>query len=82
VFFEEQATHIDSQCILRDFDGNDFVFQVENSKAKKVEIKVRAVNDDYSLVDGLNPELPVVLRGQSALKDGVKVRIMEDNTRQ
>lgn len=78
VFYQENAPYIDSRCVMRDFDGNDFVFQANNDRAHKVIVERVAENDDYSLLKGLKPSLPVVLSGKNLLKDGAKLLILNE----
>jgi membrane fusion protein (multidrug efflux system) len=78
VFYQEDAAYVDSRCVLRDFDGNDFVYQANGDQARKVVVERVAENEDNSLLKGLDPELPVVLSGKSLLKDGAKLLILND----
>ncbi len=76
IFYQDRAIYTDSRSVLRDLDGSYFVYQVKDGVARKVTVDIIQVNDEYSLVEGLNPDLPVVLRGKSLLKDGAKVRLV------
>ena len=76
IFFREEAFYLDQRCILRDINGKHYIWQVENDRARKVEVEIVAANDDYSLVKGANPGLPVVIGGKSLLKDEVKLRVL------
>ncbi len=75
VFHKEEATYIDSLSILRDREGKSYVFQVKGGEAVRVPVTVKAVNEQgYTHVSGLDPDLPVVVTGQTRLEDGIKVR--------
>ena len=76
IFFQENAAFVDSRSILRDYEGRDFVFQVDSNIARKVAVTVNAANDDFSLLCDISSALPIVLRGQEQLNDGAKVRIL------
>lgn len=76
VWLREEVYSMDSLCLLRDVDGRDFVYQVEDGKAKKTFVQVMAQNDDFSMITGIHPDLQVVISGKSLLWDGVKVRIL------
>jgi RND family efflux transporter MFP subunit len=78
VFLSQYSTYVDSRCVLRDFEGRDFVYQVESGLARKVIVEVTAENDQDSLVKGLNPALPVVLSGQGLLSDKVKLLVLNE----
>ncbi|MDD5224644.1 MAG: efflux RND transporter periplasmic adaptor subunit [bacterium] len=75
IYSEKKAAAVDSRTRFRDSDGKECVFQAEGDIAHKVAVRVVAENDDNSSLEGLNPAWPVVLTGQSQLKDGVKLRI-------
>ena len=78
---DTEGPHVDSNALVRDPDGTDHLFQVEDGNAKKVEVKVIARNDRYSLLEegSVDPSLPLVIVGQSRLKDGIKVRVISED---
>ena len=76
IFFEEQAQYVDSRCVFADVGGHEFIYQVENGAAKKIPVTVLVANEEYSILEGINPDLPVVLSGISQISDGAKVRIV------
>jgi len=77
ILHQENAQFVDSRTILMDFDGNDYVFQSEDGIARKVMVKRIAENETSTLVEGLNPDQPVVLSGKSLLFDGAKLLVVE-----
>ena len=78
IFHREDAHFVDSRTVLMDFDGSDYVFQADGGIARKVTVTRIAENDNSSLLDGLNPDLSVVLSGKSRLFDGAKLRTLEN----
>ncbi|MCP4682484.1 MAG: efflux RND transporter periplasmic adaptor subunit, partial [Desulfobacterales bacterium] len=76
VFLQEKAIYVESACLLRDFDGQDFLFQVEDNKALKKVVKKISENDKYTLLEELDTSLPVVISGKNLLKNGAKLRIL------
>jgi len=77
VMNEDKALIVNSACILKDFDGNNFVWRVQDGVAHKVVITVEAINDTHTVVSGLNPDDQIVLQGKSLLREGVKVNIVD-----
>lgn len=76
IFHKNDGVYVDSTCILRDFNGRDFLFQADKGTARKVFIEKIAENDTHTLVSGINPDLPVIIKGKSLLTDGAKLRIL------
>lgn len=76
IFFREQGVFIDNRCILRDFKGKDYIFQVRDNKAIKTTIHIIAKNDACALIENNTPTLSVVQEGQNQLRDGIKVNIL------
>jgi RND family efflux transporter MFP subunit len=77
VFERDDGTFVDSRCIMRDFDGTDFIFQADQSKAKKVPVTVLRSNDMDSLIEGANADQPVILSGKMLLSEGASLKIVE-----
>lgn len=60
--------------VLHDEKGN-FLFQLDQGKAHRVEVKVRSAAGDTIGVDGpINANLPVIVMGAYELSDGMAVR--------
>ena len=78
IFHRESAHFVDSRAVQMDFDGSDYVFQAEERIARKVTVTRIAENDDYSLLEGIDPDLLVVLSGKSRLFDGARLRSGEE----
>jgi len=77
VFESEGDPWIPSACVLRDQEGDYFVWQISKGKATRAVVTIKAQNDDYMVLEGLDPALPVVLEGQQLLAEGAKVRIIK-----
>ncbi len=75
IFRDEEAYYIDQRCILRSSDGKSYVWQVDDGKARRINIEILASNDDYSQIDGADPNLPVVVSGKSLLRDGAQLNV-------
>ena len=59
-------------------EGKTYVYRIENDKATKVEVQTgEETSEQIVILDGINENDVVVLKGQSLLKDGAKVTIQK-----
>lgn len=70
----QDATVVPAEAVIRDGE-TAYVFTVAADKAKRVEVKLGLQNGGYVQVDGLEPGTAVVVKGQSTLVDGTKVKV-------
>ncbi|HTT04641.1 MAG TPA: efflux RND transporter periplasmic adaptor subunit [Steroidobacteraceae bacterium] len=64
------------EAILLNDEGNPYVVQVIGGAAKKVDVRVLAMQGGRDVIDGaLTASAPVALSGNYQLEDGMKVRI-------
>lgn len=80
IYNQDDALFIESQTILRDFEGHDYVWIVDKGNAKKKIVNVLRSNDDYSMIDGLTEGTVIVRQGKSQLREGVNLRILNGET--
>ena len=60
------------QAVLRDADGQAYVFQDDHGHARRVTVKVRGDEGERSAISGaLTPSQPLVVLGNYELKDGM-----------
>lgn len=58
---------------------SEFVYRVVDSKLEKVEVETGVQNDDFiEVTSGLNEGDKLVIAGETALKDGMRVKIVEE----
>ena len=76
IYHRKEALYVDQRCILRAADGESYIWQVEEGKARRTNIKVIASNDNYSEIQGANPDLPVIVSGKSLLRDGAGLNVL------
>jgi RND family efflux transporter MFP subunit len=63
------------QAVLRDADGQAYVFQDDHGHARRVSVRVRGDEGERSAISGpLRPSLPLVVLGNYELKDGMALR--------
>ncbi len=74
IYHPEDAIYVESDAVFTDEEGASYVYQVKEERAYKIPIKQVVVGDEYIVLEELDPELPVVLRGKSLLEDGARVR--------
>jgi len=61
-------------AVLHDARG-DYIFQVKDGRARRIDVRTGAETDQLSGVDGdFDPALPVAVLGNYELKDGMAVR--------
>lgn len=73
-----KAVFVPHEAIYRQAGtGNDFVFSIENNRAKKIAIKRVYNMNDLVAVEGLKSETIVVVAGKDKLNDGMKIVIKE-----
>jgi len=71
----DDALTVRSQAILRERDGTPYVWKVVDGAAQHQEVVLGLVGSQRTqIVEGLEDEVSVVLRGHEKLRDGVKVR--------
>lgn len=71
---EGDAWSVPRQAVLSD-DKGSYLFQITNSHAQRVAVKVQGENGPTYGVNGkLDPKLPVVVLGNYELRDGMQVR--------
>lgn len=59
-------------------EGKTYVYKIENEKATKVEVQTgEETSEQIVVLDGINENDVVVVKGQSLLKDGAKVTIQK-----
>jgi len=79
---KKEALGIPKECVLT--AGNEkFIFTVFNNVAQKVPVTIGLeINGWVELVDTtLQEGTPIISMGQSFIKEGQKVQVMEDNTK-
>ncbi|RMG94847.1 MAG: efflux RND transporter periplasmic adaptor subunit [Deltaproteobacteria bacterium] len=77
----EGATLLSKAALVHE-EASTYVFVVEDDKAKKVEVKTGLEDKDVvEIVSGVEPGQEVVVAGQSALEDGVKIRRVDEKGR-
>lgn len=55
-------------------DGKAYVFLAENGKAKRVDVKIGLIQDQWMQVDGIQPGQKLIVAGQNLLLDGMTVK--------
>lgn len=81
IFHVDDVYSINSQAILLDENGKEYVFQLEGMKARRSPVKVIMANDSRSVIELDSPELPVVLEGSQLLREGSRVTVIEKDTK-
>ncbi|WP_018914250.1 efflux RND transporter periplasmic adaptor subunit [Thiomonas sp. FB-6] len=67
------------QAVLRDADGQAYVFQDDHGHARRVAVRVEGDEGERSAISGaLQPALPLVVLGNYELKDGMALRAGAD----
>ena len=67
------------QAVLRNADGQAYVFQDDHGHARRVTVKVQGDEGERSAISGaLQPALPLVVLGNYELKDGMALRAGAD----
>lgn len=69
----ENIARVPSDAVARDGEET-WVYVVENSKAKRVKVKVLANTEGSSIVQGLEGGMNMVVKGQALLFEGVEVK--------
>lgn len=72
------VVQIDSNAILRDFDGSDYVWLNDEGKARKMPISVIRTNNSMSQIEGLKPGDAVVIKGKSLLYEDAPLQILDE----
>ncbi|MDE1955764.1 MAG: efflux RND transporter periplasmic adaptor subunit [Betaproteobacteria bacterium] len=63
------------QAVLRDADGQAYVFQDDHGHARRVAVRVEGDEGERSAISGaLSPSLPLVVLGNYELEDGMALR--------
>ena len=63
------------QAVLRNADGQAYVFQDDHGRARRVAVQVEGDEGERSAISGaLRPSLPLVVLGNYELKDGMALR--------
>lgn len=71
-----QGYVVPHEAILLNDEGNPYVVQIIGGAAKKVDVRVLAMEGGRDVIDGaLTASAPVALSGNYQLEDGMKVRI-------
>ncbi len=69
------------QAVLRNAEGQAYVFQDDHGHARLVRVQVRGDEGERSAVSGpLRPSLPLVVLGNYELKDGMALRTSDDGS--
>lgn len=75
---KEKAVFIPIESIYRQpGTGSDFVFEIENEIAHKIEIRRLYTDNNLVAVEGLNPDKNIAVSGKSKLIEGRHVEIIE-----
>lgn len=76
---EAKGYIVPHEAVLVDDDGTIFVVQAVDMAAKKVAVQVLTQHGDKDVItsDDLDPNAPVVLKGNHQLDDGTKLRLAE-----
>ncbi|UFJ39339.1 efflux RND transporter periplasmic adaptor subunit [Brevibacillus humidisoli] len=75
---ENAKTLVVSRTAVFDQDGKRYAYIVEGDQAKQVEVTTGAESSDkIEILSGLNKGDQVVVKGQTMLKDGAKVKIQQ-----
>lgn len=80
IVFDQKASALSiPRAALLEDEGEPAVFTVRNGKAARVAIKTGYSEGDWvEVVSGLNTQDPVVTAGKAALRDGVKVQVINE----
>jgi membrane fusion protein (multidrug efflux system) len=66
-----------SSLILQDREGKDFVYKIEDGKAKRQPVKIgTAYMDRILILDGLSPGSTVIDRGAGQVVEGEAVQVL------
>lgn len=69
-----EAILLPNDAVLKDSKG-DYVFIVENQKAKRLDIEIGIRKAEWLQVKNMSPSLEVVLKGNNQLKEGSSVKV-------
>lgn len=69
---------VPSTSLMSDAEGAYYLWQVKDAKAVKTPVDILVQTDDHAVVTGLDPDLPVVYNGQEQLREGARVRVIQD----
>lgn len=74
----EEAVFVPNESIYRQpGTGNDFVFVIKDNMAYKTKVKRLYTVEDLAAIEGLEPNMVIVVAGKSKLSDEMEVEIKE-----
>ncbi len=68
------ATVVPTVAIQKSDEGGAYVMVVQNGTAKRVPVEVGLAQGDVSQISGLPAGAPVIVKGQTGLQEGAKVK--------
>ncbi len=78
VLSEQRGIWLPISTILN--DGLDYVYIVEDGRAKRIDITIQLIYNDKVMVQGLKPHDQLVVSGVQALSPGYKVKVVDTLT--
>ena len=73
----DSAIALPSSLILQDREGKDFVYRIEDGKAKRQPVRIgTAYMDRILILEGLNPGSTVINRGAGQVVEGEAVQVI------
>jgi membrane fusion protein (multidrug efflux system) len=75
---DEEAVFVPNESIYRQpGTGNDFVYVIKENVVHKTRIKRLYTVEDLVAINGLEPNMTIVVAGKSKLSDEMEVEIKE-----